>query len=182
MDVEIRGKYREKLAENSALAENGECRIWCGAMKKSGNYGVMNVKLSRSSQWRCIVVHRVSYMVNHNTVSLSTDLDVSHLCHNSLCIKAEHLSLEPHHINNNRQYCKSKQQCLGHGVYACCRLSLALPKRYLILFCSIFCSLISCLLIHLDLVWSGFVRSCLCCQVRSGQVRSGQVKSSQSYT
>ena len=126
----------------------------------------------------CIVVHRVSYKVNHNTVNLSTDVDVSHLCHNSMCIKAEHLSLEPHHINNNRQFCKSKQQCFRQGVYASCRLSLALPIRYLFIFFSIF-SLLSCLLLHLDLVWSRFVRSCLCCLIRSDEVRSGQVRSGQ---
>ena len=125
----------------------------------------------------CIVVHRVSYKVNHNTVNLSTDVDVSHLCHNSMCIKAEHLSLEPHHINNNRQFCKSKQQCFRQGVYASCRLSLALPKRYLFFFFLYFlCYLVYCYTwILFGQGLSGLVFVVLSGQMRSGQVRSGQV-------
>ena len=47
-------------------------------------------------------------------------------CHNCLCVNSSHISLEPHPINNNRQYCKSSNQCYGHGEYSDCLLQLKL--------------------------------------------------------
>ena len=123
MDPDILSKYLEKLEEKSVTAENGECVLWCGSVK-AGGYGVINVKLSKTSPWRSIVVHRVSFMMHNNTPHLDKHGDVSHLCHNSLCINPKHLSLEPHHINNNRQFCKMKGHCLGHHSYPLCRLDL----------------------------------------------------------
>ena len=34
-----------------------------------------------------------------------TGKDISHLCHNKLCVRGEHLSAEPHAVNNARQKC-----------------------------------------------------------------------------
>ena len=34
-----------------------------------------------------------------------TGKDIRHLCHNKLCVRGEHLSAEPHAVNNVRQNC-----------------------------------------------------------------------------
>ena len=47
-------------------------------------------------------------------------IDVSHRCHNSLCIRFDHLSLEPPGVNSNRKICKRCQKCHGHGQYKDC--------------------------------------------------------------
>ena len=47
-------------------------------------------------------VHRVAYMA-HSGISDLGECDVSHLCHHTLCVCFEHLSLEPRAINNTRK-------------------------------------------------------------------------------
>jgi len=44
-------------------------------------------------------------------------LDASHLYHNSLCVNAKHISLEPHSVNNQRISGKKTGNCSGHGMY-----------------------------------------------------------------
>ncbi|KAI8491901.1 hypothetical protein Bbelb_302740 [Branchiostoma belcheri] len=44
------------------------------------------------------------------------DLQVSHLCHVSLCVCIDHLSLEPGYINNSRKPCQSIGHCIGGDV------------------------------------------------------------------
>ena len=114
-------KYSTKLAENSIEAPNTTCLLWTGTTRRESSkiYGVINVLIG--GRWRVMHVHRVAYYCReHNIVSSS--LDISHLCHNALCIRGEHLSAEPHHVNNNRQVCLSKGECMGHRPYADCIL------------------------------------------------------------
>ena len=180
MDVEIQNKYREKLAKNLALAGNGECQIWCGAIKKSGNYGVMNVNYpGHLNGMYTIVVHRVSSKVNHNTVNLPTDVDVSHLCHNSLCIKAEHVTF---HWNltisiTTGSFANRSSNASGKGFMPLAGCHWHSPKGI----CSFFIYIFSAIL-FIDTLGSCLVKVCqvlslLSCQVLSGQVRSGQVRS-----
>jgi hypothetical protein len=88
---------------------NLDCIIWGGCVKQGNRtyckpYGVINVKLPGKSRHQTVTVHRLMYMIEHRTFELNPHFDVSHLCHNSLCINASHLSLQPHYINNNRQH------------------------------------------------------------------------------
>ena len=61
-------------------------------------------------------------MLEHKMTRVEPGLDASHLCHNSLCLTASHISMEPHSINNNRQYCVSQNVCFGHAPYPKCML------------------------------------------------------------
>lgn len=122
MDFE---KYRLKIAENVQQAPNGECLLWTGGVKQRDTvaYGYINVKLH--NKWRVLHAHRVALFCR-DSIILESHVDVSHLCHNSLCVAPGHLSAEPHSINNNRQGCKSKGQCGGHGPFPNCLIHLHL--------------------------------------------------------
>ena len=94
-------KYSQKLNENSAPGQNGQCEIWTGrSCTPNGEYGVLNCKFPDARGWRQIHVHRLAYMIRHQNVNLD-NFDVSHLCHNTKCINANHLFLEPQGFNNS---------------------------------------------------------------------------------
>ena len=97
MDPDFIAKYSERLAQNSQLSPNNICVLWTGALKtgKYTQFGVICVKIN--NQWKNLTVHRLQYMLaNHiNIEDLDSGIDVSHICHNPLCIYPEHLSYEP---------------------------------------------------------------------------------------
>ena len=117
-------KYIKKLKENSHIGENQECIIWHGPLTKDGKYGLISISNPVSGIWQKKKAHRLSFMIHIKNLDLNSDLDCSHLCHNSLCVNPDHISLEPHHINNNRIHCKNEMKCSGHGIYPACRLEL----------------------------------------------------------
>lgn len=111
-------KYRLRLEMNSeVVVDGGGCRVWRGA--RNHNYGVMKVVINGKAVSR--TVHRVALMCHTHSIIPST-LDISHLCHNPLCINPLHLVAEPHHINNNRISCTNNGVCMGHGEYPNCIL------------------------------------------------------------
>ena len=127
MDAIVAAGLLEKITENMLLSENGQCYLWTAGMKgKNNRYGVI-----RCEFWgrkRSIDVHRVMYCIaNEVTLEDIAGMDASHLCHNSLCVTASHIVVEPHGINNNRIGCKSRLDgCSGHTPFPDCLVSLAL--------------------------------------------------------
>ena len=106
-----------KLLDNKI--EIGEhCNIWTGQQR--GGYGILEIRF-RGNKIK-LGVHRVKYFFHNNCEPMTKEQHVSHLCHNKLCVKIEHLSLEPASINNNRQICKNEGECTGHYGYARCML------------------------------------------------------------
>ena len=96
------------------LSANEKCQLWTGCRKgKFSDYGVINCQFECG--YRKVTVHRLSLL-------LEPGLDASHLCHNSLCLTANHISVEPHSINNNRQYCVRQNVCFGHAPFPKCIL------------------------------------------------------------
>ena len=72
-------------------------------------YGVMCVNVSmHGSMWKSMYVHRLALLKDPSNLGLQEMLhlrcDASHLCHNTLYINPSHISLEPHWLNNGRQY------------------------------------------------------------------------------
>ena len=54
--------------------------------------------------------------LSNKDIVLTESKDVPHLCHNRCCAKLEHLSYEPHSINNQRLVCKNESEFCGlHG-------------------------------------------------------------------
>lgn len=117
-------KYREKVRSGSAPGLNGQCRIWTGARSSNNKYGVVCFKHPVKNKWVTVHVHRLSVMLHHGYHELDASIVASHLCHNTLCVVPEHITLEPHGINNQRQTCRARGTCLGHFPYLPCRLDL----------------------------------------------------------
>ena len=116
-------KIYETLFETECKsASNGQCFLWAHKPQKSG-YGAVRYKCPISGQWRSTTAHRLGYMVYNKEMDLAGK-DLSHLCHNSLCVRNEHLSAELHEINNERQKCVNRGSCVGHGEYSDCLLHL----------------------------------------------------------
>ena len=86
--------------------------------------------MSEEEGWKTQYVHRLALLFDRGWSLLDVEeegMDVSHLCHNTLCINAAHLSYEPHAVNMLRRSCLGAGTCLGHGHgYPLCMLPLML--------------------------------------------------------
>lgn len=117
--------YQGKVFENSTVSqENGLCRIWTGSLTKNRKYGLISFKDPVDLKWKKKHAHRLAVVVFLKDLNLKSDADCSHLCHNSLCVNTDHISVEPHYINNNRQYCLNSGVCHGHLGFRECMLDL----------------------------------------------------------
>jgi len=107
------GRIRRKTVAD------GNCSVWRGGVtSKEPHYGVINLKMSccrRRKTWR---VHRLVYFLEHSLDELKESNfdsnDVSHICHNSLCVDITHLTLESRGQNCNRRACKNDGECNEH--------------------------------------------------------------------
>ena len=115
-----------KILLNSVPAPNSHCIIWTGNLTSNRLYGLLSYRDPETNIWKKKHVHRLALMVKLRSMTIPKELDASHLCHNSLCVNADHLSLEPHSINNNRQCCKGYGHCIGHGDFPDCMMKLKL--------------------------------------------------------
>ena len=113
----VKGKI---LKKSEAQRGGNNCSLWTGYSQR--NYGVMNIVMPGSNSRTRMRAHRLAYIVYSGILHLPRGHDVSHLCHNSLCVNFDHLSLEPHNINVGRCRCKRHHLCLGHGPYRACLL------------------------------------------------------------
>ena len=61
--------------------------------------------------------HRLLYMAHHRRPQLEKSnengavMDVSHICHKSLCVNIDHLVFETHEINLERRHCVQQGLC-----------------------------------------------------------------------
>lgn len=115
-------KFDDLFKNKCNDSSNGQCVLWPRKPQKHG-YGTVKYKCPMSGQWRCITAHRLAFMVLNRQMDLR-DKDISHLCHNCLCVRNEHLSAEPHEVNNERQKWVNRSTCCGHGEYLDCLVHL----------------------------------------------------------
>ena len=120
VDLTEREKYvlRRKFDGKVFRYPNDMCHLWAGLRSRDG-YGYLQIVLR--GKRRKLAAHRLSYFVAQGFYRLDPRLHVSHLCHNKLCVKTDHLSLEPAVINASRSRCVSRNACLGHEGYRNCR-------------------------------------------------------------
>ena len=105
----------------------GKCRVWVGAKDRHG-YG-RKMLTWPNAQSAEISVHRLAYMRFKNLLPHQMPrfdqnghtLDVSHLCHNTLCIRPDHLTLEKRENNLDRKACAAVALVIMfHYVYFDC--------------------------------------------------------------
>lgn len=124
-------KYTNILLLNCIDAENGSCKIWTGAIQRKRNYmlGMLNVAYPNGKRTKMNVA-RLPKMLQLKTIDIDRNLDASHLCHNALCVNADHIIFEPHDLNNHRKVCVASQKCTTHELhgttYPNCMLHLKL--------------------------------------------------------
>lgn len=101
------------------ISKCGDCHPWQGRTDKDG-YGELRIKFRGSRI--CLKAHRVVFALSNPHLVLKSSSDVSHLCHNRQCVNLQHLSYEPHSVNNNRMPCKLDGECSGHHGFQDCHM------------------------------------------------------------
>lgn len=86
------------------------CWKWIGATNKGDGYG--HVILSIKGDRMTVNAHRAAYIAFRRVFILP--FDISHLCHDKLCMNPDHLSHEPWPVNQGRKRCKTIGECAGH--------------------------------------------------------------------
>jgi len=124
MEVEVLNKMSNEqigvlilqLDESSVDVPRGNtvCREW-KTTSKSGY-------IKKSVRGNSFYVHRLALFIGTMTPPQEEDLEVSHLCHVKRCIRFDHLSLEPQHVNRSRKTCVLLNKCCGHPPYKNCLL------------------------------------------------------------
>ena len=130
---------KERLKSKCVVDDRTGCVLWRGAVWSGTRYGRYSVKYpnGQRKEWR---VHRLILAIYMNTnLSASSSsgsgsstsysntstvhlilpthtpdhrpLEVSHLCHTPECINPQHLSLETHITNMERQHCVRQGHC-----------------------------------------------------------------------
>ena len=130
MDAKWRENQLERLISkiDASQANSKGCHFWneifyFNQRHAGPKYGRLKVTFPNGEK-KLLLAHRFMYMLHFNVTDLPGSMDVSHLCHNSLCINPLHLSLEPKHVNASRKMCTSTipLHCLHHDDYSDCIL------------------------------------------------------------
>ena len=112
-----------KIERKLDTTAEGRCWLWVGGKTTARcgvQYGMIRVWYPGASRSKTVHVGRAVYMVKTRNMDLPANHDVSHLCGRSLCANPDHLSLEPHSVNNTRIHCHGSRRCGGHGQYRDC--------------------------------------------------------------
>ena len=119
----ISGNVKEKNGCYEWLRASSGIR--CHQLLRQGKrYATVSVTVKGSSRFT-VNAHVLSYFLHKETLPGSRKDCISHLCHNSKCVRPCHLSLEPMKVNIKRSVCKKARQCFGHNDYEACILSKA---------------------------------------------------------
>lgn len=93
--------------------ENGHI-IWTKCKNSSG-YPSKKIKLPNAEDGSTLaLVHRVAFAFMNNMLIGNDSDDISHLCSIKTCLYIQHLSKEPHFVNQARTSCKLQKRCIGH--------------------------------------------------------------------
>jgi hypothetical protein len=104
---------KQRLNKHS-LYNNTWCLIWQGSTDKDG-YGRISLQHIGKPSPTSERVHRAAFLVFKGQNIPPGDFEISHLCHNKLCISADHLTLESGSVNRERsQHCVQKGKCEHH--------------------------------------------------------------------
>lgn len=119
-----------KLQSKTVKLGGKDCQVWTGARDTYKPdvlaYGkILNPFRKLDNQPQYIRVHKLMFLAMNEKTYMNNgtgndQYDVSHVCHNSLCINYHHLSREPHWVNNGRKECVSQGHCLGHDIFPDC--------------------------------------------------------------
>ena len=121
-----RGDFKAFQSSGKIVTIHSVCQVWKVGVKSKSDVAYSNTVSYPVMKWTCGTlvcspkVHQVSYFLEKKGVPDPGITDVSHLCHNRLCVNIAHLSLEPRCVNEHRRHCKSIRYCTNHDGYARC--------------------------------------------------------------
>jgi hypothetical protein len=114
-------RISDRLRNNTDTSYHPKgCHLWRGRPHVNG-YGQMSVRWPLESKSTSVSPHRVAYILNYleyfPTFKIPREYgEISHICHNSMCVNINHLSLELHDINcARRDYCIRRMVCITHA-------------------------------------------------------------------
>ena len=111
---------QEKFFKKTRLMGNEKgCIQWVGCKKGGTGYGTQVVKWSKDEEGKKEAAHRLAYMIRHKLTRYdmprvdqnNNKVECSHICHTKLCVNADHITIEPHAINQERIHCKDQGHC-----------------------------------------------------------------------
>ena len=104
---------KEKLNSKSERGPQGDtCVYWRGRISSSG-YGLQTVYWPEEGR-KVEKAHRVALMADRKQTRSQfprDSVECSHLCHHKLCVNPQHLVLESHSVNQERNHCQSQGLC-----------------------------------------------------------------------
>lgn len=114
-------KYWQSILEEKSVISDNKlgCRLWKGPPSLMQMYGKQRIKWPDGST-SFEGAHRLSFMVHFQLTpekmakfsENGEKVEISHLCHNTMCIKIEHLVMERHSTNQERNHCKHMGRCM----------------------------------------------------------------------
>ena len=108
-------KFERSLQKHS-IKGGGGCILWSGSCDRHG-YGRKTVTWCTTGKLKVELAHIVAYMLHKKLTELPRTndagdlMDISHRCHEKLCINPDHLVLEPHSQNMLRDACFRRGSC-----------------------------------------------------------------------
>ena len=106
----------ERSLQKYSVNGGGGCILWSGSSDGHG-YGRKTVTCCTTGKQKVELAHRVAYMLHKKVTELPRTndagdlMDVSHLCHEKLCINPDHLVFERHSENMSRDACFRLGSC-----------------------------------------------------------------------
>ncbi len=105
--------YLQKILNSTVQQGPHGCRVWQNPVGGNG-YPRMRITLVAGGGSSQYSVHQVVLACSTGTVLDRPFFEVSHLCHNKLCVEVTHLTYEPKVVNVQRRNCVAEGHCFGH--------------------------------------------------------------------
>ena len=116
--------YMDLILANSTVSAENSCIMWNKCVNDS--YGKMSYTVylanddgSVRSVKKWASPHRLMFAVVYDCLHLLDSphyktREISHICHHGKCVNPEHLEIETHAQNGDRDKCKHKISCQDH--------------------------------------------------------------------
>ena len=124
--AKMKERLKPKIEGGTPHGDAERCILWLGGTR--AGYGWVKALLPNGTK-KTMNAQRFIYMVWRASPDIPPYHDISHICHNKMCINLAHLTREPHHINMARKQCCGTGICFGHNEQPNC-IFLGLTKIY----------------------------------------------------
>ena len=110
---------KNKILSNSGDIDNKGHILWALKPNKTTGYPELKLPSILANRFGIFSAKNPGHMLfimERNLILNCVNHDMSHLCHNKLCINPQHLNYEPRWVNHARKTCVRNNVCGGHRV------------------------------------------------------------------